>query len=114
VLVTDWTEPEGIDPPYRQQALNRCFGASASAMNEPCAEDFVGIPPFRQQLGLIPYFLSLKTRGLEGADDAIGSYRRSSDGLHGVSIYDPRVTLSVKDVPDLPGMITPAKDMKNP
>lgn len=83
-------------------------------MDEPCTEDFVGTPPFRQQLGLIPYFLGFKTRGLEGAYDAMGLYRRSSDGLHWVSIYDPRVRLSVKDVPDLLGMITPAKDMKNP
>ncbi len=114
VLVTDWTEPEGIDPLYRRQVLNRSFGASASTMDEPCTEDFVGTPPFRQQLGLIPYFLGFKTRGLEGAYDAMGLYRRSSDGLYWVSIYDPRVKLSVKDVPDLPGMITPAKDMKNP
>ena len=114
VLVTDWAEPQGIDPLYRREVIKRSFGASAATADEPCTEDFVGAPPFRQQLGLIPYALGFKTRGLEGAFDSMGLYRRSADGLYWVSIYDPKVRLVVKDLPDTPGLITPAKDMKNP
>jgi hypothetical protein len=114
VLITDWAEPQGIDPLYRREVINRSFGASAATADVPCTEDFVGAPPFRQQLGLIPYALGFKTRGLEGAFDSMGLYRRSADGVHWVSIYDPKVRLVVKDLPDTPGLITPAKDMKNP
>lgn len=114
VLVTDWAEPQGIDPLYRREVIKRSFGVSAATADEPCTEDFVGAPPFRQQLGLIPYALGFKTRGLEGAFDSMGLYRRSADGLYWVSIYDPNVRLVVKDLPDTPGLITPAKDMKNP
>jgi hypothetical protein len=114
VLMTDWAEPQGIDPLYRREVIKRSFGANAAGPGEPCTEDFVGVPPFRQQLGLIPYFLGFKTRGVEGAYDSMGLYRKSPDGEYWVSIYDPKVKLAVKDVPDTPGLITPAKDMKNP
>jgi hypothetical protein len=114
VLITDWAEPQGIDPLYRREVINRSFGASAAMADAPCTEDFVGAPPFRQQLGLIPYALGFKTRGLEGAFDSMGLYRRSADGVYWVSIYAPKVRLVVKDLPDTPGLITPAKDMRNP
>ena len=81
VLITDWAEPQGIDPLYRREVINRSFGASAATADVPCTEDFVGAPPFRQQLGLIPYTLGFKTRGLEGAFDSMGLYRRSADGV---------------------------------
>lgn len=114
VLMTDWAEPQGLDPLYRRSVLNRSFGASAATLDAPCTEEFVGSPPFRQQLGLIPFALGFKTRGVEGAFDSMGLYRLSADGLHWVSIYDPSVKLAVKDVPQTPGLITAAKDMKNP
>ncbi|NBX58388.1 MAG: hypothetical protein EBT64_07935, partial [Gammaproteobacteria bacterium] len=30
VLVTDWAEPQGIDPLYRREVIKRSFGANAA------------------------------------------------------------------------------------
>ena len=114
ILVTDWAEPEGFDPLYRREVVKRSFGASAARPDEPCTEDFFGTPPFRVQLGLSPYAIGFKAKGLEALYDSVGLYKLSADGQTYVSIYDPKVTLAVKDVPNLPGMVTPAKDVKKP
>ena len=114
VLITDWAEPEGLDPLYRREVIRRSFGGNAASPNQPCTEDFVGQPPFRQQLGLIPYAVGFKTQGLEGLYDSMGLYRLSADGQRYVSIHDSAVTVAVKDIPAIPGIVTAAKDISNP
>jgi hypothetical protein len=114
VLITDWAEPEGFDPLYRREVVKRSFGVSATRPDEPCTEAFVGEPPFRVQLGLQPYAIGFPAKGLEALYDSVGLYKLSADGQTYVSIYDPKVTLAATDVPQTPGMITPAKDVKKP
>lgn len=114
VLITDWAEPQGLDPLYRREVIKRSFGGNAASPAAPCTEGFVGQPPFRQQLGLIPYAIGFKTQGLEGLYDSMGLYRLSADGQRYVSIQDDKVSIAVKDVPAIPGMITAAKDIANP
>ena len=114
VLITDWAEPEGFDPLYRREVVKRSFGAHATAPNEPCTENFFGVDPYRVQLGLTPFALGFPAKGFEGAYDSMGLYRRSADGQTWISIYDPKVTIAASAVPDKPGMITPARDVKKP
>jgi hypothetical protein len=114
VLVTDWAEPEGFDPTYRKAVVERSFGARAETPNDPCDAGFVGEGAYRVQMGLIRYAVVFKTKGLEGAHDAMGLYRLSADGQSYVSIYDPSVVIAVRDVPPLAGLITPARDMRKP
>jgi hypothetical protein len=114
VLLTDWAEPQGFDPLYRREVVQRSFGDSAPTGTEPCTSAFVGKPPFRVQLGLSPYAVGFEARGLEGVYDAVGLYRLSKDGQTYVSIVDPAVNVAASDVPDVPGMITPAKDIPKP
>lgn len=114
VLITDWAEPEGFDDLYRKEVVKRSFGSSAATADAPCTENFVGEAPYRVQLGLVPYAVGFEAKGLEGAYDSMGLYRLSEDGTTYVSIYDPANTVAVKDLPDTPGLITPAKDMKKP
>jgi hypothetical protein len=114
VLLTDWAEPQGFDPLYRREVVKRSFGASARSKDEACSEEFVGTEPFRVQLGLVPYALGFKVAGFEGAYDSMGLYRLSADGARYVSIYEPAVSIAVKDLPATPGLISAAKDMKKP
>jgi hypothetical protein len=114
VLMTDWAEPEGFDPLYRREVVKRSFGAHAKSPNEPCAQQFFGVDPYRVQLGLTPFAIGFPAKGFEGAFDSMGLYRLSSDGQTYVSIYDASVTVPASAVPNTPGMITPAKDVKKP
>lgn len=111
VLITDWAEPEGFDETYRKVVVQRSLGEIASGPNEACTEQFVGTEPFRQQLGLVPYAVGFKTKGLEGAYDSVGFYRLSEDGKNYVSVYDPKSSIAVKDVPNTAGLVTAAKDL---
>ncbi len=114
VLITDWAEPEGIDPLYRREVVKRSFGPPLQGPDDPCARYYIGPPGFKQFLGLTPYALGVKTRGLETAYDSIGLYRLSRDGTMYEALYDPAVKLAVKDVPDVPGIVVPARDVPRP
>lgn len=114
VLITDWAEPEGLDPLYRKEVVKRSFGASSADPADPCTQRFVGSPPFRQQLGLLPFAVGFEVKGLEAVHDSMGLYRRSADGKQYVAIADPSVVIDVASLPETPGLITAAKDMKRP
>lgn len=114
VLITDWAEPEGLDPLYRKEVVKRSFGSSSANPADPCTQRFVGAPPFRQQLGLLPFAVGFEVKGLEGVHDSMGLYRRSADGKQYVAIADPSVVIEASSLPDTPGLITAAKDMKKP
>jgi hypothetical protein len=114
VLITDWAEPEGFDPLYRKEVVKRSFGSAAASADEPCTGAFVGPYPFRQQLGLVPFAVGFRTKGVEGAFDSMGLYRLSADGTHYEALYDPANSIAVADLPPTPGLVTAAKDMKRP
>ena len=114
VLLTDWAEAEGFDPLYRKEVVKRSFGPDYPGAADPCADKFIGPEGFKQFLGLVPYAIGVKTKGLEGAYDSMGLYRLSKDGQTYEALYDPTVKLAVKDLPATAGAVTPAKDMKRP
>jgi hypothetical protein len=114
ILITDWAEAEGFDPLYRREVVKRSFGPPLQGPDDPCGKYFIGPPGFRQFLGLVPYAAGFKTRGAEAAYDSIGLYRLSRDGQFYEAIYDPAVKLAVKDLPDVPGLVTPARDVPRP
>jgi hypothetical protein len=114
VLITDWAEPEGLDPQYRRDVVKRSFGPPLRGPEDPCAKYYIGPPGFKQFLGLTPYALGVKTPGLESAYDSMGLYRLSKDGTAYEALYDPSVKIAVKDVPNVPGTIVAAKDITRP
>ena len=75
---------------------------------------FIGPPGFRQFLGLVPYAVGVKVKGVEGAYDSLGLYRLSSDGQFYQALYDPTNKVAVAEISATPGLVRPARDVKAP
>jgi hypothetical protein len=114
VLVTDWAEAEGFDPLYRKEVVKRSFGPPLQGPDDPCAKYYIGPPNFRQFLGLVPYAVGVKTKGVEAAYDSIGLYRKSADGLYYEAVYDPKVRVAAAEVESQPGLVRPAREVRAP
>jgi hypothetical protein len=109
VLVTDWGTPEGFSKSYYYGIGYRSrIGEAQTDPRDPCADEFVGQFPFRSQFGVYPHAVAYKTPGAERAHDAIGVWRKTTDGL--VSVIDPAIRfdpaaaphvalIQMKDVP---------------
>ncbi len=114
VLLTDWAEAEGLDPLYRREVVKRSFGPPLQGPNDPCAKYYIGPPGFKQFLGLVPYAIGVKTKGLETAYDSMGLYRKSKDGLSYESIYDATIRVAAAEVDTKPGLVRAARDTTAP
>jgi hypothetical protein len=109
VLITDWSQPEGFSSQFWSDTWRLFNGAKTSYPGEPCTQDHLGTFPFASQNGLFPFVLTYKTPGFENAFDSYGFYFDNGDGSY-TNVVDESIVLNDVDIPDVPGIITPAID----
>ena len=107
VLITDWSQPEGFSSQFWSDTWRLFNGAKTNYPGEPCTQDHLGTFPFSSQNGLFPFVLTYKTAGFENQFDSYGFYFDNGDGTY-TNVVDESIVLDEDDIPDVPGIITPA------
>ena len=109
VLITDWSQPDGFSSQFWGDVWRLFNGAKTNYPGEPCTSEHLGSFPFASQNGLFPFVLTYKTPGFENAFDSYGFYFDNGDGTY-TNVVDPSIIVNAADIPDVPGIITPAVD----
>ena len=109
VLITDWSQPDGFSSQFWSDTWRLFNGAKTNYPGEPCTQNHLSTFPFASQNGLFPYVLTYKTPGFENAFDSYGFYFDNGDGTY-TNVVDENIVLTADDIPDVPGIITPAID----
>ncbi len=108
VVITGWGEPKGWDFDFRLAISGDArIGEATVYPGQACTQMHVGRWPFASQIGLLPHAVAYKLPVLGAAWDSVGVYRLSENGSEFMSIIDDSVRVSVAEVQDVEGMITP-------
>lgn len=115
ILVTDWGTPDGYDFNYYVNIGKRSrIGEAATAEDQPCTDNFVGVWPYRSQFGVFPHIIAFNTPGYESGYDGYGIYRLTDNNTTFTNIINPAVTVAnplPQELTDQGIVADPARDI---